>query len=329
MVQSKARFFGASFMLIGLERQIVNSIKKIAVAICTYNRNEALSTLLKALLLNASRVAKHAIVGVVVVDDSIDGKAQAVAQRYNGCFPLGITYRVSGRQNISLARNLAIETASEVGDWIAMIDDDCEPTSEWLEVLLETQERTGADAITGTMIRRVPKGSPKWLTEEPFLELGLDHSKDAAEVTTGSTFNSMISSRWLREHPTIRFQQELGVIGGEDMAFYRSAHAAGLRIHFASRATVYENEPAERATFIYQLRYFFWHGNSSYIASVRTGTHPIRMFLHGVNSLRQALLRPISLMVRGRPPQLRYCLASVVHALGKIIGPFGIRVPHC
>jgi succinoglycan biosynthesis protein ExoM len=308
---------------------MTHRITTVAVAICTYNRNEALSTLLEALLVSSARVANRATVGVVIVDDSSDGKAHEVVQHYEARFDLGVTYRISGQQNISLARNLAIETASEIGDWIAMIDDDCEPTSEWLEALLETQEWTGANAVTGTMIRRVPQGSPKWLTEEPFLKLGLDCLEDRAEVTTGSTFNSMISSRWLREHPTVRFLPELGVVGGEDMAFYRSAHEAGLRIHFCNRATVYENEPAERATFKYQLHYFLWHGNSSYIASVRTGTHPLRMFLHGANSLCRALLRPISLMARGHPPQLRYCLALVLHALGKIIGPLGIRVPHC
>jgi succinoglycan biosynthesis protein ExoM len=307
---------------------MTNSITTIAVAICTYNRNEALSTLLEALIVSAAHVAKRVTISVVIVDDSSDGRARTVAQQYEGRFDLGIAYRISGRQNISLARNLAIETASEIADWTAMIDDDCEPGPEWLEALLDIQLRTGADAVTGTMIRRAPPGSPKWLTEEPFLELGLVHPKDGAEVTSASTFNSMISSRWLREHPTIRFQPELGVIGGEDMVFYRGAHAAGLRIHYSDRAVVYENQPPARATLTYQLRCFFWHGNSSYVTSVRSGVHPFRLFLHGANSLRQALLRPIGRACRGYRPQLRYCLASVLHALGKIIGPLGIRVRH-
>jgi succinoglycan biosynthesis protein ExoM len=307
---------------------MTRSTTSIAVAICTYNRNEALCTLLEALLVSAAQAAKRVVIGVVIVDDSADGRALAVVQGYEGRFDLGITYRISGRQNISLARNLAIETACEIADWTAMIDDDCEPKPEWLEALLDIQGRTGADAVTGTMIRRVPPGSPRWLTEEPFLDLGLDCPEDGAEVTCASTFNSMISSRWLREHPTIRFQPELGVIGGEDMVFYRGAHAAGLRIYYSDRAAVYENEPPARATLAYQLRCFFWHGNSSYVTSVRSGIHPFRMFLHGANSLRLALWRPIGRVCRGHRPQLRYCLASVLHALGKMIGPLGIQVRH-
>jgi GT2 family glycosyltransferase len=300
----------------------------IAVAICTYNRNEALTTLLTALLVSVERVARNAAIGVVVVDDTADGKARPVTVQFEGRFELGITYRISGRQNISLARNLAIETASRIGDWTAMIDDDCEPDPEWLQALLEAQRRRGADAVTGPMVRRVPPGSPGWLTDEPFLELGLDYPDDGAELVVAATFNSIISSKWLNEHPAIRFQPTLGVIGGEDMVFYRTAHTAGLHIRYARQAVVYENEPPSRANLAYQLRLFFWHGNSSYITSVRNGIRPSRMFVNGVNSLRLALIRPVARVCRGQRPQLRYCIASALHAVGKMVGPLGIQVRH-
>ena len=47
-----------------------SSLPTIAVAICTYNRNEALAVLLEALLISVARLAGKATVGVVVVDDS-------------------------------------------------------------------------------------------------------------------------------------------------------------------------------------------------------------------------------------------------------------------
>jgi glycosyltransferase involved in cell wall biosynthesis len=300
----------------------------IAVAVCTYNRNEALTTLLEALLRSVTRVAERAAVGVVIVDDSSDGRARVVAEQYAGRFELGTIYCSSARQNISLARNMAIETAIEMAEWTATIDDDCEPVEEWLEALLDVQGKTGADSVTGPMIRRVSSGAPKWLIEEPFLELGLERVPDGAELSSGSTFNSMIRSRWLKEHPDIRFQPALGVIGGEDMVFYRAACAAGLRIYYSQRACVYENEPASRATLAYQLRLFLWHGNSSYVACVRSGISPMRMLVHGTSSLVRALLRPIVRLCRGERPQLRYCLASVLHAVGNIIGPLGVRVDH-
>lgn len=301
---------------------------KILVAICTYKRNKSLARLLEALIACATRVSSRAAVGVVVVDNSRDGQARTIVEKFANRFELGTAYRISGHQNISLARNLAIETACDMGNWTAMIDDDCEPVTEWLEALLDTQKLTTADAVTGTMVRRVPAGSPKWITEEPFLEYGLQRYVDGTQLTRAATFNSMISSHWLKDHPTIRFRADLGLVGGEDMVFYGSAHAAGLRIHYSERAFVYENEPASRATFWYWLRAFFWHGNSSYVTGVQSGTPPARLFIHGINLLRKALVRPITRICRGERPQMRYCLASVLHAIGVMIGSFGIWLKH-
>jgi succinoglycan biosynthesis protein ExoM len=300
----------------------------ISVAICTYNRNEALNTLLTALLDCAAKLAGRVAVGVVVVDDSSDGRARTIVEQFSDRFDLGIIYRISGRQNISLARNMAIESAMELAEWVAMTDDDCEPVPEWLEELLGVQRRTGADAVTGPMVRRVPAGSPSWLVDEPFLQLGLEESEDGAELTSASTFNALISSEWLKNHPTIRFQPSLGVVGGEDMVFYRAARSAGLQIRYAKRARVFENEPPSRATLAYQLRLFFWHGNSSSISSVQSGTSSFRMFLHGLKSLQQALVRPIFRICKGQRPQWRYSVASTLHAIGKLAGVMGLRVKH-
>jgi glycosyltransferase involved in cell wall biosynthesis len=302
---------------------------RIVVAVCTYERHGPLAVLLEALAANAGRLGGRAAVGVVVVDDSKDGNARGVAARFADRFELGLAYRVSGRQNIALARNLALQTATGIGDWIAMTDDDCEPAEDWLEVLLDVQARTGADAVSGILRRRVPAGSPRWLTEEPFLELGLwEGVEDEAEVTSAATHNSLLSARWLELHPDVRFDPALGVTGGEDPVFYRAAHAAGLRIRYSRRAVVYENEPPARATLRYQLRTFFWFGNSSYVTCVRGGVHPARMFLQGGKGLAGAVLRPLGRLARREPPQLRYALASALKGVGTIAGPLGLRVHH-
>ena len=109
----------------------------VAVSICTYNRHEPLARLLESLVVNAKRLAGRASVGVVVVDDSADGNARHVVERFADRFELGLSYRISGRQNIALARNMALETAIDLGDWIAMTDDDCEAAPDWLEALLD------------------------------------------------------------------------------------------------------------------------------------------------------------------------------------------------
>ena len=300
----------------------------IAVAICTYKRNDLLVRLLEALPTCAERVGDRAALGVVIVDDTGEGQARSVADAFAERFELGLEYRISGKQNISLARNLAVETAMGIADWTVMTDDDCEPPAQWLEALLDLQERTGADAVTGRMVRRVPEGSPRWITEQPFLELGVEELPDGGEMAAAATFNTMISNSWLKAHPDIRFDPDYGVIGGEDMVFFRAAKAAGLKIRFSEKAFVYENEPADRATFGYQLYVHFWHGNSAALACIESGMKRSRMFVHGSASLVRALVRPAARVARGQKPQLRFGLAQVLHATGKLLGTAGVRVDH-
>jgi succinoglycan biosynthesis protein ExoM len=300
----------------------------IAVAICTFKRNEPLTLLLESLIACAERVRDRAAVGVVIVDDTKDGQARPVAEAFATRFELGLQYRVSGKQNISLARNLAVETAMTMSDWTAMTDDDCEVPAHWLEALLETQKRTGTDAVTGRMVRRVPEGSPRWITEEPFLELGVEQFDDGAEMPSAATFNTMISSSWLKANPAIRFAPAYGVVGGEDMVFFRAAKAAGLTIRFSKQGFVYENESAERATLGYQLYVYFWHGNSAALSCIESGMSRPRMLVHAAASLVRALGRPIGRLLRGKRPQLRFGLAQVLHAIGKLLGTFGIRIEH-
>ena len=300
----------------------------IAVAICTYKRNELLTRLLEALLACAERVKDRAAVGIALVDDTPDGQARVVADSFADRFELGLEYRISGRQNISLARNLAVATALDLGDWIAMTDDDCEPPSHWLEALLDLQQETGADAVTGRMVRRVPENSPRWITEQPFLDLGVEDLSDASEMPTAATFNTMMSGQWLRDHPKIRFSPEFGVIGGEDMVFFRAARAAGLSIRFSKNGFVYENESAERATFGYQLYVHFWHGNSAALACIKSGMKRSRMFIHGSASLVRAMIRPLSRLASGQKPQFRFCLAQILQSVGKLLGSVGVEVDH-
>ena len=302
--------------------------KKIAIAICTYKRNEPLSVLLNALIACAGRVKNRAALGVAIVDDTADGQARSVAEEFADKFELGVTYRISGKQNISIARNLALEAAFGIGDWIAMTDDDCEPPPQWLEALLDMQERTGADAITGRMVRRAPEDAPRWIRDQPFLDLGVEERPDGSEMSVAATFNTLISGEWLREHPTIRFDPNMGVVGGEDMVFFRAAKAAGLKICFSERGFVHENEPADRATFGYQLYVYFWHGNSAALACVEDGMKRWRVFVHGSASLIRAGARPVGRLLRGQKPQMRFCLAQILHAVGKQLGAAGVRIDH-
>lgn len=306
----------------------MSELPKIMVAICTYKRNDPLRTLLNALLEVAEATRDRAQIGVVISDDNPDQRAKAVAAEFENKFVLGIHYRSSGKANISLARNLAVNTALEGSDWVAMIDDDCEPEPSWLNEYLDVLEATGADCATGAMNLRVPAGSPAWLHEQPFFDDVRSDYEDAAPLKMAATHNSIIRSSFLRDRPELRFLPELGVISGEDVVFYRSAYMAGLKIRFAKKAGVWGNEPADRATFKHMVMYRYWLGNSMFVTNRYFGEGRSRLFLRGGKLLAKALARPVGRLLRADSPQWRYCVASAATGVGLISGAFGFRKDH-
>ncbi|MEZ5257666.1 MAG: glycosyltransferase [Ilumatobacteraceae bacterium] len=262
---------------------------------CTFRRNEQLERLLGTLRVAADAVSDQAAVGIVIVDDNPDGRAKSVAEAWDERFELGVGYRQSGLGNISLARNLGLEAGAERGEWVAMTDDDCEVSPQWLAESLRVVRSFDADAVTGPHVRRAPTDAPSWLRDHPFLEHGdEEYPSDGAEPSHGQTNNSMIASSFLREHPEVRFDPGLGKLGGEDVVFYHQAKDAGLRLVFAHDAIVYEDAEGSRLTKRYYLRAALWFGNTMYVTSERIeGLGRRRGLLRAVKRFALALVHPV------------------------------------
>jgi succinoglycan biosynthesis protein ExoM len=301
----------------------------VAVCVCTYNRNPQLRRLLEAVAASATKAADQARVAMVVVDDNPDAGAKPVVDEFTDRFPLGIHYRHSGQQNISIARNLGLKAGIALAEWVAMTDDDCEPSPGWISELLATQARTGADAITGPLHLSFPSGSPSWLHDEPFLLGETAEHPEGARVELAQTHNSIVASAWLRAHPEHRFTPDLGRLGGEDMVFFRAGVEAGMRIHFSAGAVVTAHEGAGRASLRHQLWAQYWLGNTEYVTNIRVAeATPPRLLLRAGRRLASATVRPFARLLRGQRPQWRWCLASILRAFGMALGAFGVRVRH-
>jgi succinoglycan biosynthesis protein ExoM len=302
---------------------------RIVVAVCTYRRNEMLDRLLSAIRRNIDELPPSTAVGVVVVDDNPDGAARSVCDRHRDNFPLGLHYRQSGAGNISVARNLGLDAALPISDWIAMTDDDCEPVDTWLASYVATQRETGASALTGPCFLDPGPDAPKWLREQPFYVDAQLWFVDREQLTVAATNNSFVRSSFLREHPWLRFEPELGITGGEDMVFYRSAHAAGLDIVYSAESKVIGHQPPERATFRYQLRSRFWLGNTEYVTNAHQGNgNRAKWFFVSARRMLLAITRPLGRIVRGRDPQFRYAVAIGARAVGTASGALGLKARH-
>jgi len=300
---------------------------ELAVAVCTYRRPAPLRSLLERLVEEAERSEDLVRLGVAVVDDSPDREAASVVESFEGRFALGTSYTSTGSGNISVARNAAIDGGIAMGDWVCFIDDDCLPEPGWFRRLFEMQRRTGAQLITGPIRDVAPAGAPRWLTDQPFLNLIADY-EDGTEPAYGTTANVLIESSWLRSHPDVRFRPELGKLGGEDMVWFEAARAAGIVHRYALAAVVSEQIPLDRTRFRYQLRNKLWFGNTMYVTNLHAGTPPNRLALRGAKQLVEALARPLRRVARHEPAQWRYALAAACIGIGQISGRFGVRLDH-
>lgn len=300
----------------------------IALYVCTHQRNDELRRLLTSLLDAAERGRDRAALAVAIVDDNPDGRAAEVAEEFDGRFEKGVHYAHSGRQNISIARNLGLATAQPLGEWVAMLDDDVVVRDDWIIEHLDLQERTGADATTGPLLLTFPHG-PSWLTDEPFDEIGLHVAEEDEQVLECQTGNSMMRSSFLDAHPEIRFSEDLGVLGGEDMVFYHAATSAGLKAHYSRRVAVEEPEPPERSTLRYQLSRARWMGNTEFVTSRRSGRASRALLLYrGVRRLGKGVLHPLRQMSAAARPQLRYSLSIMSEGVGILAGVAGIHLDH-
>jgi GT2 family glycosyltransferase len=307
-----------------------NSETTVMVALCTYRRNAELERLLEALLLNDVGLGEHVRLGVSVADDNVDGRARDVVTKFADRFGGDVVYVRTGSGNISIARNAAIAGALEAdADWVAMTDDDCIVPPDWVESFLVAQSATGADIITGTCALTPPPGAPEWLVDEPFYESAAFRFPHLAPITVAATNNSMIRAESLRSMPEWRFDESLGVLGGEDMVFFRSAAKAGVSIVYSESSTVVGQESIERGNLRYQLRAHLWLGNTEFVTSDRIDdVSRVRWIARGGYLALTGLLRPVGRLVRFDPPQFRYALAMSAQGLGRALGALGFKLRH-
>ncbi len=263
----------------------------------------------------------------VVVDDSIDGSAKAVVDDWGAVDrALDVSYVYLGQRNISLARNEAARNAVSE-DWWFVIDDDCLPPLDWMSKLVDAQAATGADIVCGG-VRYVPvDGSPSWLDEEGFLDV--NHYDEGAEPEFGSLANALVRASWWRDHPEVRFREEFGRRGGEDLVFMKDARRSGAIVRWTERTSVLEELPAARATLQYQLRRRLWTGNVNSIIDLELGIRSRPRLLAGIMRRTARLVRELAFGVVGRGPRHGHRrLGQAAFIAGMFLAVAGIDIDH-
>lgn len=94
------------------------------------------------------------------------------------------------------------------------------------------------------------------------------HNEDGEQVATAATNNLLLDLRVVRRL-ALRFDDTLGLAGGEDTVFTTALTQAGERIVWSREAWVSDERPVDRLTRTAVVRRAFGHANASSGAAIR------------------------------------------------------------
>lgn len=295
---------------------------RVAICVATHQRPEGLARLLAAL--DAQRLPEPAPeLRVVVVDNDAAETARSVCRHAASWLGMPLTYATEKRRGIPQARNAALALVLGQTDFIAFVDDDCEPAPDWLAALLRTQAARGADAVAGPCLPSFEVAPPPWIEEGGFF--APPRPGGGEELVTAYTHNLLVRAEALAALEAL-FDERLALGGGSDNELFRRFVRAGHRIVWTDEARVTEHVPDSRATLAWLLRRSFRIGTSSaFIERLHAGARPVapHLLAHGAWCVAKGAGLLALAGFRGRAAAAS-ALRLVVFGAGRIAGIFGV-----
>ncbi len=284
----------------------------ICICICSYKRPH----LLKCTLENLRQLDTGGLFdySIVVADNDRGESAKATVEEFARTTPLRVVYCMEPEQNISLARNKALEFAT--GDYIAWIDDDEFPATNWLRSFFETLQKYQADGVLGPVQPVFENPPPAWIIRGRFFDKPRRVTGLKLKWTQTSTANVLVRREILRglAEP---FRRQFGS-GCEDIDFFKRMMEAGRTFVWCEEAIVSEIVPPTRWTRSYLYRRAFLRGrNGKYFANFRS-------LLKSVIALPLYLLLLPFLLLAGQHLFVRFLMKIGDHA-GTLSGAFGLK----
>jgi succinoglycan biosynthesis protein ExoM len=211
---------------------------------------------------------------LIVVDNEPEPNNRSIAEEF------GALYVHEPRRGISQARNAGIEASLALEPhWIAFIDDDSYPQPDWLSAIVRVQSEHGADVVASRIVHAESGGrSESWKLQS---SAGTGGTLFSARLVSASGFG-------------LRFDEKLAFSGGEDIEFFRAAHAKGAKIVWHGAPTLIEEVHPSRMTYRrYALRGLA-HGGLRFTVEVqRRGRKKaiIKALKHAIFRVTKAILQ--------------------------------------
>ena len=211
----------------------------VTVCICTFRRPAGLAEAMASVA--GQRLPQGVRPSLVVVDNDAAPSAWPAVERFAASVDFPVAYRHCPGENISIARNGALDATTT--RWLAFLDDDERAAPDWLATLLALSG--DAQAVFGPCEAVYAAHAPSWMRRGDYHSNRIARRHGAIE--TGHTCNALIDSAFVRRH-SLRFDVELGRSGGEDTIFFHSMRCCGATLAYAPEAIVFEDVAVGRAT---------------------------------------------------------------------------------
>lgn len=287
----------------------------ISVCVCTYKRPGHLEQLLRRLDQQATKgLFKFSI---VIVDNDARQSARSVVESWAERLSVPIAYGVEPRQNIALARNASVAMAT--GGLLAFLDDDEEPSSDWLRSLYEVLIEYGVDGVLGPVVPTFEEGAPAWAVKGGVFQRPAFETGEVIHWSAAATNNALVKREVLLELDG-PFRPQFGA-GGEDRDLFRRAMSRGRVFVWCADALCHEPVPPERTRVAFQLRRALLRGKIAF-RGPGGGWRGILKSAIAVPLYAAAL--PLCLTM-GSHVFVTYLVSSFDH-LGKLLAAFGIDV---
>jgi succinoglycan biosynthesis protein ExoM len=217
------------------------------VCICTYKRPEPLKRLLKDLdRQNTGGLFSYSI---VVADNDPEGSAKSAVEEMQRVLHVPLKYCAEPNRGIARARNTVVANAE--GDYLALIDDDEFPISDWLRILLVTCRQYKVDGVLGPVKRHFDEEPPSWLKKSSLYDRSVNPTGMQVSWKESRTGNVLLKRSIVLNDP-LPFRPEFRA--GEDQDFFRRKIEEGRRFVWSSDAAVHEVIPPARWNRWYYVR---------------------------------------------------------------------------
>jgi succinoglycan biosynthesis protein ExoM len=236
----------------------------ISVCICTYQRRRQLNQLLHCL--NQQSTNGLFNFAIVVVDNDANQSARSLVELWAERMSIPVAYGVEPRQNIALARNAAVAMAT--GRLLAFVDDDEEPSKDWLRKLYEVLIEYDVDGVLGPVVPRFDECAPAWAVKGGVFRRKTFETGKVIDWLAVGIGNALVKREVLLELSG-PFRPEFGA-GGEDRDLFRRAISRGRVFVWSAEAVCHEPVPPERTRVGFQLRRALLRGKMALRGSGRS-----------------------------------------------------------